>query len=114
MINNVVALTFIIVVLAFISTSFLAVALSKIKKEIKHNSDMILNQKIMALHISMVVLNLLIMIVVCVIESRIAPKDKPGLNATAEIVFFTFYDIIQAIIVVLFLKLATPSPKLML
>ena len=54
------------------------------------------------------------MIVVCVIESRIAPKDKPGLNATAEIVFFTFYDIIQAIIVVLFLKLATPSPKLML
>lgn len=113
MINTILVLDYLIVLLVVISTCFLAVALSKIKKEIKHNPEMILNQQIMALHITMVVLNLFVVIVVFGIESKLAPKGKPGLNATALIVLFTFYDLIQAIIVILFLKLATPSPKLM-
>ena len=72
-----------------------------------------LNQKMMSLHITIVVLNLFVEIVVFGIESRLAPKGKPGAYAATQIVLFTCFDFIQMIIVILFLKLATPSPKLM-
>ena len=72
-----------------------------------------LNQKMMSLHITIVVLNLFVEIFVFGIESRLAPKGKPGAYAATQIVLFTCFDFIQMIIVILFLKLATPSPKLM-
>jgi hypothetical protein len=97
-----------------ISSTFLVVALSKIKREIKHNSEMLLNQKMMGLHITMVGLTLFVEIVLFSVASYYASKGKPAYIATFCILLFISLNLIQVIIVVLFLKLANPSPNLVL
>jgi hypothetical protein len=57
-----------------ISSTFLVVALSKIKREIKHNSEMLLNQKMMGLHITMVGFTLFVEIVLFSVASYYASK----------------------------------------
>ena len=95
------------------STCFLAAGLFKIKKEIKHNSEMKLNQKIMTLHITMIGMVLFVEVVVFSFASYYARRDNPTLFASLYIWLFISLDLIQVVIAFLFLKLATPSPKLM-
>ena len=74
---------------------------------------MLLNQKMMALHITMIGFTLFVEIVLFSVASYYASKGKPDYIATFCILLFISLNLIQVIIVVLFLNLAAPSPKIM-
>ena len=69
-----------------------------------------LNQKMMRLHITMVFVTLFVEIVVFSIARYFSSKGKPAIMATYIILLYVSIDLIQIVIVVLFLKLATASP----
>ena len=109
LIDTILTLEVLMILYTIISTCFLAAGLLKIKKEIKHNSEMKLNQKMMTLHITMIGLYLFVEIVVFSIASYFDKRNKHNADAYIFMLLFIFLDLVQMVIVILFLKLATPN-----
>ena len=111
LIATILTLEVLMILYIIVSTGFLAAGLFTIKKEIKLNSEMKLNQKIMTLHITMIFLTLFVEIVVFSFTSYYAKKHKPNLIAYLYISLFISTDLIQVLIAVMFLKLASQSSE---
>ena len=60
MILKIVGAEYFLILLVLVSTGFLAFALHRIKKAIKHNREMQINQRVMNIHISMMVMKVVI------------------------------------------------------
>ena len=60
MILKIVEAEYFLILLVLVSTGFLGFALHRIKKAIKHNREMQINQRVMNIHISMMVMKVVI------------------------------------------------------
>jgi hypothetical protein len=69
---------YVLILLVLVSTGFLAFALHRIKKTIKLNREMQINQRVMNIHISMMVMKVVIDLGVFTYLNYIAMLKKPG------------------------------------
>lgn len=78
MILKIVEAEYFLILLVLVSTGFLAFALRRIKKTIKHSPEMQINQRVMNIHISMMVMKVAIDLGVFTYLNYVAMLNKPG------------------------------------
>ena len=76
--------------LVLVSALLLSFALYKITKEMKLNKDLIVNSKIMGIHITMLVVNTLVDLSLIEIIKGDGPFSNPDAFAAAEFFYFIF------------------------
>ena len=80
--------------LVMVSALFLIFALCKIRKEMVHNKDLLVNSKIMCIHILMLVINTLVDLSLIAIIKGDGPFENPDVFAAAEFFYFVFQNVI--------------------
>ena len=99
---------YVVQIFILISMGFLADALRRFKRESTNRSDLVLNYRLMYVHISVVTLQITASLIIWTILSYIATKDNPVLyNAIAALLFILNFCI-QITIAFIYVRIATP------
>lgn len=107
-ISDVVIMQYVVQIFILISMGFLADALRRFKRESTNRSDLVLNYRLMYVHISVVTLQITASLIIWTILSYIATKDNPVLyNAIAALLFILNFCI-QITIAFIYVRIATP------